>query len=179
MRIILQERIDVKKIIVPLLMFLLVAFQNSIGCQLKILGAIPDFVGVFIIGLALNIGNPWGTFIGLFGGILLDVFSGGAFGIQSIAYMITAYLIGLVEGKLYKDNVFIPGLFTFAGTFVIKMIEYVLLYLTRADVSISYYVTAVILPQALYNTLLTIIFFRYIVKLAAKLSISKPGGFNA
>lgn len=179
MKIIPRERVNVKRFIIPLILLLLAAFQNSLFMNIRLFGVGPDLVTAFVIGLTLIIGNPWGTFAGLLGGIILDVFSGGAFGSQSLACMVTAYLIGTIEGKIYKDNIFIPGIFTALGTFIKEIIVYVFLYLTRANAGVSYYIRAIILPQMLYNTLLTVLLYRYVVKLAVKLSINKPGGFNA
>lgn len=168
-----------KKLYLPLLLILLAASQNSLFVHLKIFGVIPDLVLIFDICVVLAVGNPYGTITAILGGIIVDIFSGAPFGIQSIGYMVSVYLIGAVEGKIYKDNIFVPGIFTFLGSIVKESIVGAFLYLTGAQISFYPYLLKFIIPLAIYNTVLAAIFYRYIGKLMVKLSLNKPGGFNA
>lgn len=179
MKIIRQERIRVKRFVIPLLILLLAALQNSFFEFIRVYGIKPDLAITFVICYTLIKGNPEGTIAGIIAGVLEDVFSGIPFGINSIGCMIIAYLIGSIEQKLYKDNVFVPGLFTFGGTVLKEMIALLFLYLTRAQRSFAADFFNIILPEALYNTVITIIFYRLIVKLSGKFYITKSGGFNS
>lgn len=168
-----------KKLCIPLLLLFLAAMQNSLFFYMKIMGIGPDLVLTLNICIALIIGNPYGTAAAILGGVLIDTFSGAPFGIQSLGYMISVYLIGIVEGKIYKDNVFVPGIFTFLGTLIKETIVGIFLYLTKANISLYSYLLVAVIPQAIYNTVLAALFYRYVGKLMMKLSLNKPGGFNA
>jgi rod shape-determining protein MreD len=157
-----------KRIIVPVILLILIGLQNSLFEFVKILGMKPDIVITFVICFTLIRGNPEGTIVGIAGGILEDVFFGYTFGINSIACMLTAYLIGTIENKLYKDNIFIPAIFVFTGSLIKELIVYLFLYLTRSSFGIVYAFNNVILREAIYNTILGAIFFRYIVKMNNK-----------
>lgn len=154
-----------KRFIIPLIMLALICIQNSLFEFIRILGVKPDIVLTFIICFSLVRGNPECTIVGIFGGILEDIFFGYAFGVNTVACMITAYLVGLVEGKLYKDNIFIPAIFVFGGTFVKELIVYFLLYLTRSNINIMFALNNIILREAIYNILFAGIFFKYIAKM--------------
>jgi rod shape-determining protein MreD len=155
----------VKRFVIPAVLLLLICLQNSLFEYIKIFGVKPDIVLTFVICFTLIRGNPEGTIVGAAGGIVEDVFFGGSFGINSIACMISAYFTGLVEEKIYKDNIFIPGIFTFCATIVKEMIVFLFMYLTRASMDISIVFTHIIVPEAIYNTILAVIFFRYLVKI--------------
>lgn len=157
-----------KKFSIPLILLFLIGLQNSLFEYIKILGVKPDIVLVFIICFTLIRGNPQGTVIGIFGGVLEDVFFAAVFGINSIACMLTAFLIGNVEGKIYKDNIFIPGIFAFGGTLVKELIVYLFLYLTRSNLDIAVALTNKIVPEAIYNTIFIVIFYRYVVTLNSR-----------
>lgn len=168
MKIILKRGTDVRKFAIPLILLILIGLQNSLFEYIKILGVKPDIALVFIISFSLIRGNPWGTVIGIAGGIFEDVFFPGAFGINSLACMLTAFLIGNVETKIYKDNIFVPGLFAFGGTMIKELIVYLFLYLTRTNINLVMVLTNTIIPEAIYNTILIIVFYRYVVKFSSK-----------
>lgn len=138
------------------------------------MGVKPDIALTFIICYTLIKGNPEGTITGIIGGLTEDIFSGIAFGINSLGCMVTSFLIGCIEGRIYKDNVFVPGVFTFIGTLAKESIVFLFLYLTKAQRNIADDLVSIMIPEAIYNMLLAALFFRFVVKLSNKLSISKP-----
>ena len=158
-----------KRFVIPLILLILIGFQNSLFEYIKIFGVKPDIVLTFIICFALIKGNPTGTIIGITGGIMEDIFFGGAFGVNSIACMITSFLVGSIEGKIYKDNIFIPAIFTFTGTIIKELIVFLFLYLTRTNLDVITALTNKVIPEAIYNTLLAALFFRYVAKLNNKI----------
>lgn len=157
-----------KRFIIPGILLILICVQNSLFGFIKVFGVKPDVVLVFIICFSLVKGNPECALVGIFGGILEDVFFGYAFGINSIACMLTSYLIGLVEGKLYKDNIFIPAIFVFGGTIIKESIVYFMLYLTRSDINIVYAFNNIILREAIFNLLFANITFKYVEKICRR-----------
>lgn len=167
-----------KRFVIPIIILLLVSFQNSLFEFIRIMGVKPDIVLTFIICYTLIKGNPEGTIAGIIGGIAEDIFSGIAFGINSIGCMITSFLIGSIETKIYKDSVFIPGIFTFIGTIIKELIAFLFLYLTRAQRDIVSDVLYIILPEAIYNAIIAALFYKFIAKLGSRFNISKPGGYN-
>ncbi len=159
-----------KKIVFPFIFLLfLVSIQNSLFEFVRIFGVKPDIVLTFIICYTLINGNPRGTVMGIAGGMLKDVFFGGVFGLNSIACMICAYLIGIVEEKVYKDNIFIPSIFTFLGTILKELIVFALLFVTRLNhENFIESLTSVILPEAIYNAVLAAILFKFFSRLNEK-----------
>lgn len=166
-----------KRFIIPVILLALIGLQNSIFEYIRIVGVKPDIVLTFIICYTLVRGNPLGTAVGVFGGITEDIFFGDAFGINSIAIMITAYFIGFFEDKIYKDNIFVPGIFTFVGTLIKEMIVFLFMYLTRASMDISVVLMNIIIPEAIYNSVLSAILFRYVAKLCDRVLIEQNWKF--
>lgn len=159
-----------KKIVFPFIFLLfLVGIQNSLFEFVRIFDVKPDIVLTFMICYTLINGNPRGTIMGIAGGMLKDVFFSGVFGLNSIACMVCAYLIGMVEGKIYKDNIFIPSIFTFLGTIIKESIVFALLFLTKLNhENIIESLTNVILPEAIYNAVLAAILFKFFSRLNEK-----------
>lgn len=167
-----------KKFIVPLIVLLLVGLQNSLFEFIRIFGVKPNIALTFIICYTLIKGNPEGTIAGIFDGLAEDIFFSGIYGINSIACMITAFFIGSIEGRIYKDNIFVPGIFTFIGTLIKELIVFLFLYLTRENINVTMALTSTIIPEAIYNTILAVIFFKSIVKFNNKFLLNKSSGFN-
>lgn len=167
-----------KKLLIPFIILLLVGLQNSIFEYVRILNVKPDIALTFVICYTLIRGNPAGTAAGIFLGVTEDIFFSGVFGINSIACMLTVYFIGSIEGKIYKGNIFVPAIFTFIATLIKEMFVFLFLYLTRANMNIVIVLTSIIIPEAIYNTILAAILFRLVAKFNNRFLLNKSGGFN-
>ncbi|HBM79453.1 MAG TPA: rod shape-determining protein MreD [Clostridiaceae bacterium] len=166
-----------KRFVIPLIILMLVGIQNSLFENIRILGVKPDIALTFVICYTFVRGNPEGTVAGILCGLFEDIFFAGAFGINSIGCMITTYLIGSMEGNLYKDNIFIPGIFTFIGSILKECIVMLMLYLTRNNIVLYSALTKIIIPEAIYNTIIVVLFFKFAAKISSRYYIMKPGNF--
>ncbi len=68
----------------------------------------PDLVLVMVILYALLNGAPGGLFAGAFMGLLQDLLRGRLFGMNLLALALTAWMVGWLENKIYKENLLVP-----------------------------------------------------------------------
>lgn len=100
--------------------------QSTVFSHLNIAGIKPDLVLVFIVFYALLNGPKEGALIGFVGGMLQDLLFGQDLGMNTVAKTVVGYTFGVLEKKIYKDNILIPMVALFLGTFLNETILYLL-----------------------------------------------------
>lgn len=148
--------------IMTILFLISLILQSTLFSHLTVAGAKPDLVLVFIIFYALLHGPEEGALMGLIGGLLEDLMFGQFIGLNAMAKLTVGYVFGVLERKIYKENLLIPMFGLFAGTFLNESVLYLLqmlLYMMgiAGETSVSYFaaVRSFIFPTAVYNSCLT------------------------
>ncbi|MGI6036764.1 MAG: rod shape-determining protein MreD [Limnochordia bacterium] len=123
----------------------------------------PDLVLIFVVAMALLRPFRQGLWLGMMGGLLLDLFSGRYLGLHIFSKMIVAFGIGAVREYVYKENYFVPFVATFIGTVIDQGVYLTLASFFGLVVFRPEALTEVILPAAFYNSILTLfIYFRLV-----------------
>lgn len=90
--------------------------ESTILEKIAIAGVKPDLMLVIVIFYALLYGEIPAAKLGFIYGLLEDLATGKFIGINTISKMLTGYLVGLGEGKLYSDNLMVPVIGLFIGS---------------------------------------------------------------
>lgn len=134
--------------------------QSTVFSHLTLAGAKPDIVLIFIILYAIIYGSKEGALAGIIGGLLQDLIFGQYLGINILTKLTVGYMFGLLERKIYKENLLIPVIVVVLGT----LSNEALLYLFRLAIGVStgdfIYIRGVILYTALYNGIVTLFIYR-------------------
>jgi rod shape-determining protein MreD len=146
-----------------------VILESTLFQYTRILGIKPDFALMIIVAYGIMRGKSYGTFIGLGTGLLIDMLYGRAFGINALSYMVTGYIIGQVQENVFKDS-FIPAVvFNFAAVALFQHLYIFLAYFSNnfpsTDISYVNMLLKVILPQAIYNSIIGSIVYRLLYRL--------------
>ncbi len=152
---------------IPLLFLISILFiiiQQTFLWRFSFFGAVPDIVFVYIVCFALIRNELESIVIALFTGIVRDSFFPYAFGINAIVYILTAYFVGLIQKRIYKDSILVPMFITFLGTYLKGIISYCYFYLLsyKYDFNKLAFETSVI--ESLYNCLISLFIFKLILK---------------
>jgi rod shape-determining protein MreD len=143
-------------------------FQATAASRIKIYEVKPDLVLLLVIIGALVYGGRAALVWAFFGGLALDIFSGGPMGSSSLALMAAALIAGVGHRPLSRFNVFVPLVAMMAGTVVYSAaylgILAVLQYLdvTQHQVPLLATVQNVVLPALVYNTMLMVILIPFL-----------------
>lgn len=147
--------------VMAILFLISLTLQSTVFSHLTVAGVKPDLVLVFIVFYALLHGPYEGALMGLTGGLLQDLLFGQNLGMNTLAKLAVGYVFGILEKKIYKDNILIPMVALFLGTLLNETILYFLRffsYLIRPDDGSvgSYFVAlqSVMLSVAIYNACL-------------------------
>ncbi len=143
-----------RTIIFLLLIILAMLLQSTFFSFLQVAGVKPDLILMLVVFNGFLRGSKEGAFLGFLAGLLQDVFTGNYIGINAITKMLAGYLVGLAETRFYKESVVIVSLVTFFAAILNQLAYYILLFYLDILVPPSSAIVGVILPSAIYTTLL-------------------------
>jgi len=92
------------------LLFVAAIAQVSIFSQAHVFGAVPDFLLVSLVALALLRGSVAGAVGGFFAGLLVDTASLGTLGLTSLVLTLAGYWIGRYGETTGRDRAHAPFL---------------------------------------------------------------------
>ena len=87
-------------------------FLNSAAIKLNLMIIMTTFFALFT-------DEKFGCQIGAVSGLLLDIFTIRFFGLNTILFAFSGYMVGKYNGKFYKDSVFTHFISTFVVSFFI------------------------------------------------------------
>ncbi|MCQ4923716.1 rod shape-determining protein MreD [Tissierella carlieri] len=148
--------------IVVLLNFFL---QSSILPYINILGVVPNTALLIVISIALYKGRFYGGFVGLVIGIVQDIVFSPVIGVNAFIYFFAGYLVGLVENKLTKENIFIPILFSILGTIYYNFSYYVFMFFLSKNIPFLSFAKDILVIETIYNCVLSIPIYKIFSKI--------------
>ena len=92
--------------------------QSTYFEGLKVAGLKPDLVMLIVVFYAVQQGAKKGAFFGFAAGLLEDVFAAKFLGIHAVIKAVIGFAAGMLEKRVYKENIFAPAFVSFLATFV-------------------------------------------------------------
>lgn len=107
-----------RTVILILLIILSTIIQSTVLAPLSgTIFAIDIVLTITVIIAVLN-GVAIGSIVGLLSGIFQDAVLGRPIGITAMSRLLVCYLIGVIEPKVFKENLLIPATLVFFATIV-------------------------------------------------------------
>ena len=143
-------------------------FQATAAARIKFYGVKPDLVLLLVVIGTLVYGGRAGLVWAFFGGLGLDIFSGGPMGSSSLALMAASLVASFGHRTLSRFNVFVPlvamvaSTLVYAGAYlgILAVLQY--LDVTQHQVPMLLTVQNVVVPAVVYNTTLMVILIPFL-----------------
>ena len=149
-----------RKIVVVLLILLFFVLQCSVFNSLAMGGIIPNLMIILTSSFGFMRGEKEGLLIGFSCGLLCDIFFGSFLGFYAMVMMYIGF---------DPEDIKLPLALIIVSDISYGLICYILMFLLRGRFHFPYYFTSVILPEALYTIVVTIILYPLILKINQKL----------
>lgn len=117
-------------------------------------GVKPDLLLIIVIFMALMKGILPGVQIGFLVGVIEDLVTGKYLGINTLSKVFTGFLIGLVEPKIYKENMLVPVVTLFFATLLHQFLYVFFGNLVGMSLPWGISWKYVILPLAIYHAII-------------------------
>lgn len=157
-----------RKLIYGGILLLALLIQSTLLVQYQPFGIIPDLLLIIVISGALLRGSLFGIQLGLAAGILQDLLIGD-FGTNLVIKILIGYLVGTIEGKVFKEQMMVPLVVAFFMTFFHEFLFLLLSEQLLFTVSPLWALKTKIYPLALMNTFLMVPIYPVLVWLERKL----------
>jgi len=154
-----------KIIAYTILIFLTVLIQSTVGDSIKIYGVRPNITIALIVIVALIRNGTEGAIVGFCCGLMQDAVSGMVIGFYALMGLYLGLVIGLINKRLYRENVLIAVFLTFASTIVYEYLVYFFTTFLRAPLDFVYPMKNIILIEAAYNSAISIFIFIIVIKM--------------
>ncbi len=160
------------QLLIILICFLL---QTAFFRYLSLNDIVPNLLLIPTMSFGMMRGRKEGMLVGFCSGLLLDLFYGTIIGPYALLYMYLGYINGFFHRVYYMEDILLPMLMVGANDFVYNLIVYVVAYLMRNRLEISFYFLHVILPEMIYTMAMTLILYKPLVKINRWLKRKEEG----
>ncbi len=139
-------------------------FQTTVLQHFSIMGIVPNTSLIILVIYGLLKGKYNGAFVGLVLGLLQDILFSKVIGVNALIYFLIGYVVGLLDDKVFKENLVLPFLTILASTFVYHVLYYLFMVFLSKDVNIIIIMKDVLIGEMIYNSILSIFIYKRILK---------------
>ena len=160
-------------IITAVLIFICFLLQCTVFRALAFGGIVPNLLIVLTASFGFMRGEKTGLIIGFFCGLLADIFFGNVIGLNAMIYMYIGYANGKFHQIFFPDDIKLPLFLILASDLAYGFLYYVTLFLMRCRFQIGFYFLHIILPEAVYTILITLLLYPLVLKINKMLEESE------
>lgn len=132
--------------------------QGTVVWALDVGGVVPDLPLILVVLLALRRGPEPGCLTGFALGLAQDALVGGPLGLQALSKAVIGFAAGELPRVCLVSNPLVPILTVTLATLIDGTLRFVVLQVFHYPAAFGELLGRVILPQAGYNGLLTMLF---------------------
>lgn len=144
--------------------------QTTVFQTLSIGSIVPNLLLIATISFGFMRGKITGIWSGFFCGILKDLFYGNLLGFYALVYLCIGYGAGCCTKIFYDEEIRVPMFLVAAGDLIYGLAVYGFQFLMRGRIEIFFYLRRIIIPEAIYTVLITVILYKLLFILNKKLT---------
>ena len=154
-----------RKVTIFFIIVICFLLQSTVFQALSFASISPNLLIVVVSSFGFMQGRKEGMWIGLFCGLLLDIFFGDVFGFYTIVYMVIGYINGMFRKIFYPDDIKLPMMLILGSDLVLGLIMYLLRFLSRKKVHFGYYLGHIIIPEMVYTLVIKLGLYFILLKI--------------
>lgn len=162
-----------KVILYILLIFIFVTTQVTILNFVNIFGITPNLIVILIVSISLLEGRIHGAVVGFFAGLCMDAVIGVALGYHALIGMLLGLLLGNINKRFFKENIFVMLICTFISTILFEVSLVLVSNVLGLKISLMETLKVVIVPEGLMNSVVGAVLFFIIIRINRRLSDSE------
>ena len=147
--------------------------QSTVFHFIELAGVVPNLLLIVTMSFGLMRGRREGVLVGFFCGLLVDIFFGSVMGPYAFIYMTLGYVNGFFHRIYYVEDVLLPMLMITINDFAYNVIVYVMFFMLRNRLDFLSYLSKVIIPEMVYTIIITLFFYKLLVKINLRLKKAK------
>lgn len=161
-----------KILTVTLLCVLFLILDNTLVPFFSIKGYFPSLLLLFAIFYAVINGAYEGIWIGVFSGLLQDLYFFNGFGVNAFTNMLVCTAAGYIGVSIFKEKSLIPIISSFFLTLAKGILVFAILYVAKVYTNFDH-----LLYNSIYSMVISVFMYRWIYKLCQKEYMKKKWSF--
>lgn len=145
--------------------------QCTLGRYIEIGGIAPNFLIIIPVLFGFLNGKNEGIYVGLVSGLLYDLLFYSVIGVSALVFMYIGYFAGCYYQKYEESEMLFPLMILSIGNLSFEFIIYIGNFLLHNKLDIIYYMSRIVIPEVVYTIFVTIILYKPLTFLNAKLNI--------
>ena len=158
-----------RKFVLTITILIFYLLQTTLFKALSLASVAPNLLIILTFAAGFMRGKKEGMFVGLFSGLVLDLFYGQVIGFNALRYMYIGYINGFFHSMFYDEDVTLPLGLVMGSDFVYNFVYYVFRFLLRNRLDFGYYLIHIILPEMIYTVVVTVVLYRIMLRIHRKL----------
>jgi rod shape-determining protein MreD len=138
--------------------------QSVVAVYLSVGNITPDIVLIVVLSYGLLFGWEVGLIAGVLGGLLVDLTFSRYIGLHLLTLGLVGFVAGLVEEKVFKDNLLLAPIAGFLGSLASHSILMMVLALYGWKFNVAESLRYTIVPSALYDMTIAVVVYGQIYK---------------
>jgi len=152
-----------------ILIFTFVTAQVTLLNNIKIFGVTPNLIIILIVSISLLEGRIHGATVGFITGLCLDAVIGLSLGFQALLGMLLGLMLGNINKRFFKENIFVMTACTFISTILYESAIAFSSYIYGVAIDFLPKFENVILPESIINSVIGVLLFLVIVRVNRRL----------
>ena len=160
-----------RKVTVAIIIIVCYLLQSTLFQALSFATISPNLLIVVTSAFGFMRGQKEGTWIGLFCGLCMDIFSGSTLGFYALLYMYVGFLNGSFRKLFYPEDIKLPMVLIGGSDVCYNFAVYFFQFLFRNKYDFGYYFMNIIVPELVYTMLVTIVLYMILLKINQRLEL--------
>lgn len=140
-------------------LFVALLLQAGLAPHVSIGGAVPNFLLLVVVTIALVSGPNSGASAGFAAGLFFDLLAAGPLGPMALVLSVVGYLTGALQANLFAEGWLLPLTVFGVSALFTEFSYWVVLRLVGEGGALGPAFVSAMLPSAVYNTVLALLVF--------------------
>ena len=152
-------------IVIGIIIIICFLFQSTVFHYMELAGVVPNLLLIVTMSFGLMRGRKEGLLVGFFSGFLVDIFFGSVLGPFAFIYMTLGYANGFFHRIYYVEDVLLPMFMITINDFIFNLLVYFIYFMLKNKLQFSDYLYRIVLPEMIYTILITLFFYKILVRI--------------
>jgi rod shape-determining protein MreD len=152
-----------------LIIFINFILQSTLFDYISIGATKPNTAVVIIVCYAILRGDVEGSIVGFISGLIHDIFFGRVIGLFALLGALIGFFCGKPFKNFYSESFMLPIILVAVSSLFYEIGFYFFDLLFTGQVDVLFYFWAIILPSAVYSTILSVPIYRLIYGINSRL----------
>jgi len=156
-------------IIAALMLIAAFVLQSSVLSRVPLFGSTPNLLLVLTFIYGYYNSKITGMLMGLFGGLMMDIFFCDVIGYHALVLMLIGFISGLWNAVFYSDDLYVPLILLSLSDLVYSIMYFIVWYVLQSRFQLGYFLRQVLLPELLLTFIAGVILYKPVTALLTRL----------